>query len=197
MPRTDIIYTFIVSFLVGVFLLPVLKATGLWEKFPQYLLISLIALTPLVSLVGMFIVFQLGKRIPILWQFSKFALVGLLNTAIDFGVLNLLISTTGITSGPSLIPLNAFAFSAAVTNSYFWNRKWVFAGRRDGNFVLFFIITVIGVGINSSIVFLIATYMNPLFGPDRTLWVNFAKVLATGVSLFWNFLGYKLFVFRR
>lgn len=197
MPRVDAINTVVVSFLIGLFLQPVLRATGLASQFPQVLVFSLPFTLPVIAIVGMFVAYQVGKKIGILWQFCKFSLVGVLNSSIDFGILNLLVSATGITSGPSLIPLNAFAFSAAVTNSYFWNRRWVFAGKKHGNFVVFFIITVIGVGINSSIVFAIATFVNPIDGLSDTLWVNFAKALATGVSLFWNFAGYRLVVFKK
>lgn len=197
MPKKDALYSLVVSSLIAVFVIPVFKATGIFDKFPQVAMFSLLVVIPIVSFVGMFVAYYIGKKIPFLWQFAKFALVGVLNTAIDFGILNLFIASTGITSGPSIIPMNAFSFSAAVVNSYFWNRRWVFAGRTHGNFVIFFIITVIGVGINSGIVFLITTYISPLFNLDRTLWVNFAKVLATGISLVWNFTGYRLVVFKK
>lgn len=197
MTRSDLINVLVVSLLIGVFLLPVVKATGFWDMFPATFWILLIILIPVLSVVGMFIAFTIGNRVPILWQFTKFALVGVLNTAVDFGILNLLIVVTSITSGPGLIPLNALSFSAAVVNSYFWNKRWVFVGKAKGNFAVFFIVTLIGLGINSGIVFLIATFVTPFFEISGTLWVNFAKVLATGISLFWNFTGYRVIVFRR
>lgn len=197
MTRSDLINSVIVSFLVGVFLLPVVKTTGFWETFPVAIWLLAIVLIPVLTVVGMFIAFMIGGRLPILWQFAKFALVGVLNTAVDFGILNLLIATVGITSGPGLIPLNAVSFSAAVINSYFWNKRWVFVGKKEGNFLVFFIVTLVGLGINSGIVFLVATFVTPFFETSSTLWVNFAKVMATGISLFWNFTGYRIIVFKR
>lgn len=197
MPKSDAIYAVIISFLLAAFILPVLKATGFWDKFPNAFMFSLLGIVPIFSVVGMFIAYKLGRKIPLAWQFSKFALVGTLNTAIDFGVLNLLITLTGITSGPSIIPLNAFAFSVAVVNSYFWNKKWVFADAKRGDFVVFFIVTTIGIAINSGILYAVTTFIEPIIVTDRTLWANIAKVLATGLSLIWNFAGYRLVVFKK
>lgn len=134
------------------------------------------------------------------WQFGKFALVGFLNTGIDFAVLNLLMWSFGIYSGSWLAFFNAIAFSAAVTNSYFWNKYWVFraSATRDKatEFTKFIIVSVIGLSLNTFIVYGFTTLLSPAFGIEPVVWANIGKVLATGVSLLWNFAGYKLFVFR-
>ncbi len=133
-------------------------------------------------------------------QFLRFVLVGLLNTGIDFLILNLLSKVTGITSGNALIPINMLSFTIATTNSYFLNKRWSF---RDGNqlnpgkkFVMFLLVSLVGVTINTTIIRLI-TNLDPMFGLSSQLWLNVAKVGATGISLFWNFIGYKLFVFKK
>ncbi len=43
---------------------------------------------------------------------------------------------------------------------------------------------------------LVSTYIHPLFGFSAARWLNIAKVLATVISLVWNFLGFKFFVFK-
>ena len=198
MKKVDLGYSFAISLLVGLFLLPILVSTDLYSKLPTPLVfIGLFGILPVVTLVGISIAWFIGKKIAILWQFSKFALVGVLNTAIDFGILNLLILLTGITSGLGIIPLNAVSFTTAVINSFFWNKKWVFQSRKDANFLTFFAITLIGLSINSGIVYMITTFVPPVFISSNTIWVNIAKVLATGVSLVWNFTGYKLIVFKK
>ena len=55
-------------------------------------------------------------------RFGKFALVGTLNTLIDFGLMNLF--TAGF--GWQLVPSQALSFAVAVINSYILNRKWVY-----------------------------------------------------------------------
>ncbi len=134
-------------------------------------------------------------------QFSKFVLIGGINTVIDFAVLNIEIKLTGITSGSGLFVLNTISFFVAVINSYFMNKYWTFHDitrkREETKFAQFIAVSVVGSGINSSIVAGITTFVAPMFGVSPVLWANIAKLLATGISLVWNFVGYKLFVFKK
>ncbi len=134
-------------------------------------------------------------------QFLKFVVVGIINTAVDFLVLNLEIVLTGITEGPALFALNAISFGIATTNSYFLNKYWTFKDKtqkaQGTKFAQFLIISIIGAIINSSIVYLGATFIEPLFGLSPQLWANVVKIFATGASLIWNFLGYKFIVFKK
>jgi putative flippase GtrA len=133
-------------------------------------------------------------------QFSKFAVVGVLNTAIDFGVLNILVFATGIKSGGVLFVLNIVAFTVATTNSYFWNKFWTFKDKgsvRPVQIGQFLTVSVIGALINSAVVYTVSTFVDPLFGLSPTIWVNVAKVVATGFSFIWNFAGYKFIVFKK
>ncbi len=136
-----------------------------------------------------------------IFQFSRFVVIGFMNTAIDFAVLNFLMWLFTIYSGKWLILLNMVSFTVAVVNSYFWNKLWVFKDREESEtgkkFSQFILITLIGMAINSSIVFGIATYIPAFFGLSKELWANLAKAAATGVSLFWNFIGYKFIVFKK
>ncbi len=135
-------------------------------------------------------------------QISKFIIIGALNTAIDFGVLNLLMWWTGIYSGNWIILLNAISFSVAVTNSYFWNKYWTFRAKQEGGnrvkeFSQYVAVTLIGMAFNTAAVYLITTFIPPVSGIEKELWANLAKVVATGLSLIWNFIGYKFIVFRK
>ncbi|MFH1671257.1 MAG: GtrA family protein [Candidatus Portnoybacteria bacterium] len=135
-------------------------------------------------------------------QISKFVVIGTLNTGIDFAVLNLLIWWTGIYSGKWIILLNTIAFSVAVINSYFWNKHWTFKAEQEGEskikeFSQYVAVTLVGLILNTAVVYLITTFIPPMFGTSKELWVNLAKVVATGVSLVWNFIGYKFIVFKK
>ena len=134
-------------------------------------------------------------------QFSKFIVIGVLNTGIDFAILNLLMWQTGIYSGRYIILLNAISFSVAVINSYFWNKFWIFRAKETTQtgkeFFQFIAITLIGMAINTAIVYSVTTLISPMFGLSEGLWANLAKVAATGISLIWNFTGYKLLVFKK
>ena len=193
-------------------------------------------------------------------QFTRFACIGLLNTALDFLVLNTISKALGITQGLPLGAINFFSFTLAVIQSYLWNRTWTFGGEvarlrtnffrlvyvgslgaifivlviaaskfqapwylflimlcvylliesvlwrsfgfhlsdwnhESHSFLIFFIVTFIGLVINVSLVSIVSVHLHLTQNPD--LDKNIAKVVATAVSLFWNFTGYKLLVFRK
>ena len=198
MQKEDLGYSFAIGLVVGLFLLPILVNTDLYSKLSAPIVLAvLFAGLPIIFTIGLAFAGFISKKIPLLWQMAKFAQVGVLNTAIDFGILNLLIFVTGITSGLSIIPLNAVSFSVAIINSFFWNEKWVFKAKKEANFITFVIVTLIGLAINSGIVYAITTFVPPTFVDSQTLWANLAKVLATGISLIWNFTGYRLVVFKK
>lgn len=135
-------------------------------------------------------------------QFAKFVIVGGINTGIDFLVLNTLIYVTGIEAGSRLFILNSISFSVAVMNSYFMNKYWTFQDKTKTEqatikFSAFFIISIIGLLINGAVLTSITTHIPPFFNLSAVMWANIAKLFATGFSLVWNFIGYKLFVFKK
>ena len=150
-------------------------------------------------------------------QVFRFVVVGFINTALDFIVLNVLSKITGIGAHDAkIIFLNIVSFSVATTNSYFLNKYWSFgdtsSADRSRQFTIFLGVSVVGALVNtavlrSSVAFApnllswiahIITVVLPLsFWSKIDMTLNLAKVLATAVSLVWNFVGYKLLVFRK
>jgi putative flippase GtrA len=63
------------------------------------------------------------------------------------------------------------------------------------SFVLFLIVSLIGLLINATIVTLVSSHFVATQNLDLNK--NIAIVIATAISLFWNFLGYKIFVFKK
>lgn len=76
-------------------------------------------------------------------------------------------------------------------------RRSPLAQRSGREFLLFLFISAIGIIINFSIVSLGTLRIAPQFGLNQELWTNLIKIAATGIALVWNFLGYKIFVFKR
>ncbi|MEK7612068.1 MAG: oligosaccharide flippase family protein [Patescibacteria group bacterium] len=132
-------------------------------------------------------------------QLTKFLIVGTTSFIIDFGFLNILSSVFQIYSGPKIIILNTASFFIAVTNSYFFNKKWTFRYTSKTSLkeiFIYFGIYVGGTMLNSGIVFLFTTFVEPPTTNPQT-WLNIAKIIATPISLVWNFLGIKFLVFRK
>jgi len=200
--KTDYTIAAFIGFLSGIFILPVLFNLGFRDRLIFFILP--LAIPPLFAL-GMWFSGLLSHRLPFMAQFGKFAAVGFLNTAIDFGVLNLLSAAIGVTAGFIIGGVNVPGFGIAVFNSYFWNKLWVFSDREKENifhdFPKFLAVTFIGLIINSVIVILLTTYLVPFAALSgriwRYVWLNISKAAATVISLVWNFTGYKFFVFRK
>lgn len=137
-------------------------------------------------------------------QLFRFVLVGAINTGIDFAVFNGLMLITGIQSGAPVVVINTIAFCVAVINSYFLNKYWTFEERHSAaapkeavKFSTFLIVSILGAGINGSVVYALTTFVTAPLYLSATLFANVAKLIATVFSMMWNFIGYKLFVFRR
>lgn len=201
--KKDVFLSFLCGLLAGLFLILIIKNPHVdeFKKLAEFG--NLIWLLPLIlsfSFSLMIIVVSLAlKPLKSIFQFSKFIQTGVLNTLIDMGILNGLMWFSGVTSGTLMIPFNIFSFSCATGNSYFWNKSWTFEHKEKGGvkeFLTFFTITMIGMGINTLIVFLGTTFMTPFFDLSSGAWANLVKIGATFVSMIWNFIGYKFIVFK-
>lgn len=69
--------------------------------------------------------------------------------------------------------------------------------RSNQEFIYFIVISAVGALLNYVILKYGTTYVPPKFGLNQQLWTNVIQALATGVSLVWNFIGYKLLVFKK
>lgn len=168
-----------------------------------------ITFTSVIILMIFFVIFAnialgvaglIGKYIPVIFQIAKFAAVGAFNTFLDWGVLNLLIAITGIASGIGFSFFKGISFIIAAISAYFWNKYWTFDSEKKsdkeevGRFILISVSGfIINVGLASLIIFLFKT--TTLVTPEQL--ANIAAACATLASLVWNFLGYKLFVFKK
>lgn len=184
--------------MTGVFAIPTVFNLGVKSRI---VLLILPLIMPLVFIFGLWLSNLISKKISFFRQFGRFVAVGFLNTAIDFGVLNVLSALSGITSGFIIGGVNIPGFSIAVVNSYLWNKLWVFSSKEKENLFhdmpKFLAITIVGLLLNSGIVILATTYLSPVFVDSPKAWLNLAKVLATITNLIWNFLGYKFIVFAK
>jgi putative flippase GtrA len=196
MKKSDIMASLVLGLIIGLFLAFILQGFGFGFFSPWILVLIL----PILAVIGIFIGEFIGKKIPIILQFVKFIMVGLANTAVDFGILNLLMATTGIYSGTKIFFLNSISFVVSVIHSYFWNKFWTFKAKKTEatkEFLQFLIVSIIGLLINGGIVYMITTWLKPMFGLKEEYWANAGKVAATAISLIWNFIGYKFIVFKK
>ncbi len=201
MKKKDFLMVVIAGFFTALFLLPTLKNVKLLGVSNVFYLLMVIL--PVLWMLALIVGHFLKRWFSWIYQFVKFCIIGFLNAAIDFGVLNLLSLYSGITSGFILGGVNVPGFIIAATNSYFWNKFWVFSQQRKegekvsyGDLPTFLVVVVSGALVNSGLVVLFSTYFHPFLGMSAERWLNIAKVIASATSLLWNFVGFRLFVFK-
>lgn len=197
--RSDYKFGVISGFISALLTIPIIINLGVFQEYLAYLIPAMVVLMPIGWVVVLLIARKIASKFALIYQIVKFGIVGFLNTVIDFGILNLLSWMTGIYSGKQIIILNSVAFAFAVTNSYFWNKYWTFNSgdnAKKGEFAEFLAVSVVGLIINTGIVYTVTTYA-PLFVENPALLENIAKLFATAFALIWNFIGYKFIVFKK
>lgn len=129
-----------------------------------------------------------------LTRFARFLTVGALGTFLDFGLL----ASLKFAGLPTLLA-NSFSFTAGVANNFTWNSRWTFADRRNRNwqaqFVQFLLVSLVGLALNNAIVLLLEAPLGALIG-NADFGYAPAKVIATGVVVFWNYFANRNWTFR-
>jgi len=117
-------------------------------------------------------------------KFLKFGIVGFSGVLVDFG-------TTYVCKELVKIPkyiANAIGFTVAATWNYFFNRIWTFESRDPAvafEFLRFFSVSLIGLGINTLILWVLVSKFNKHF--------YLSKLFAIATVMIWNF-GMNLWV---
>lgn len=150
-------------------------------------------------------------------QLIKFALVGVLNTLVDFLVYTLLVLVFGISEN-NVFMIGLFtliAYACGVLNSFILNTRWTFRQeykRTAKERVMFIVVNVVSWGLSYLLVWLFSNHV--FLGSSITDWVCsligfttpekvskvvsiLSKLLATPFVIIVNFLGNKLLVFNK
>ena len=129
-------------------------------------------------------------------RFFKFALVGTLGAAIDFGVMNLL--SHWILELP-LVTAGTISFLCAVISNFIWNRFWTYPESRSRPLLnqlgMFFLVKAAGVLSRIPILHyaeppLLQFVENMFHTPHLTaefIAKNFTLAAAVGIVMMWNF----------
>ncbi len=142
-------------------------------------------------------------------RISRFGIVGVFNTLLDFAIFNAL---SGKMIGWSKIKANTVSTTIAMLFSFFVNRNYVFYGQGN-EFIqaaMFLAVTAFGLYVlqNGVIYLLTSFFVWPRRLTDRLtrsqhiplesdfVLKNGAKAIATAISLVWNYILYGRVVFR-
>jgi len=123
-------------------------------------------------------------------QAVRFGMVGVLNTGVDLGSYWILTRWFPFFDDKHVLA-KAISYTLGVVNSFIWNRSFTFRSpvRSLKRFILFFLINLIAVGINSGMMAL------ALHGLNLPEWIGL--VIATVITMTFNFTTSKFVVFKQ
>jgi len=129
-----------------------------------------------------------------LTRFSRFLTVGAIGTVLDFTILTLL----KLAGAPTLIA-NSLSFTAGLVNNFTWNRLWTFGDVQSDwrkQLAQYTLISLVGLALNDLIVLSLENVLGSMFGQPEFGYLP-AKVIATGVVVFWNYFANRTWTFRK
>ena len=179
----DLALALVVGFLTGALAIPVVINLGIAIKIPLVLLPIIVAV---LFALGLLVASLVAGRIPSLFEFSKFAIVGVLNSGVDFGILNTLILLTGMASGAAFLAFKSISVTLGVINSYLWNKYWTFqvdvsesgAARRE--LIAFMVVTLAAVAVNVAGADVIVNVIGAPHGISTKVWANVGAISGAG-----------------
>lgn len=125
----------------------------------------------------------------------RFAIVGGFNTAIDFVILFSLVAF-----GLPAVGSNYISTTIALIFSFIANKSFTFkdTGKNSKTkFAYFLIITLFGLWVIQPIIITATAYMISDLGIPDPIVLFVGKMIATIVTLVWNYLLYRKFVFKK
>jgi putative flippase GtrA len=132
-------------------------------------------------------------------EFSRYAVVGAYNTALNAAIFNSLIYLSGISQGPLVTVFALITFAIVITQAFFWNIFWTFHNKpaqdRKKQYLRFFSVTSTTALVNLGIIQIFVNVIGAPTGITPALWANVALLVTIVTAVIGNFFGYKFFVF--
>jgi putative flippase GtrA len=129
-------------------------------------------------------------------RFFRFAFVGVIGAAVDFGVMNLLTARFHY----PLVLAGTISFIAAVLSNFTWNRYWTYPDSRSKpmmrQLLIFTVVSIIGLAIRVPLLVILEPIVERIFSQLSIHWPyftskfyadNFVLAIAVVIVMFWNF----------
>lgn len=127
-------------------------------------------------------------------RIGRFLAVGSVGTMLDFALLTLL-----KLAGLPTLAANSLSFLAGLVNNFTWNRMWTFGDSAQPDWqkqlAQFTVVSLVGLGLSNLIVLGLEGPLGGILGHPAWGYLP-AKVIATGVVVFWNYFANRLWTFR-
>jgi len=198
MRKIDIVISFLAGLGVAWLAFGIIRDYGLEIKYLSWFLAIFL---PFLALFGLWVCYLVGKKFLFVFQAGKFLLIGVLATLVDLGVFKFLALISGLTTSWALNTFKGISFIVATFAKYWGNKFWAFEKmerREMGKEISqFYLVTIIGLGINVGAFSLIVNTIGPQFGTPFETWKTIGVIGAAFAAALWNFLSYKFIVFKK
>ncbi len=128
-------------------------------------------------------------------RFMRFLTVGAVGTVLDFCLLTLL----KLAGMPTLFA-NSISFLAGLINNFTFNRLWTFHDATQSDWkrqlAQFTAVSLVGLTLNNIIVLSLENVLGNILGQPEWGYLP-AKVIATGVVVFWNYFANRTWTFKK
>lgn len=141
-----------------------------------------------------------GKTDNTIIQFIRYVFVGGAATVVQYLILILLVELFGVNANVS----NGFGFAGGLLTNYFISTYWVFDNssvkNKAGEFTVFALIGIVGLGINQALIWLFdkqlaeVSILGGIIPADKYYIIG--QVIATALVFFWNFFARKLLLYN-
>lgn len=135
------------------------------------------------------------------WQFARFGLVGVANTAIDFIITNILVLAFSAGTTLALFIISLIACGTATLNSFFLNRMWTFRASKEplsaSLIFRYYSIAFFAIIINTSVFLFFYQYLSEHYALPKIWSINISKLFGVMAASTASFIGFKLGVFDR
>ena len=127
-------------------------------------------------------------------RFGRFLTVGAVGTLLDLSILTFL----KLAGMPTLFA-NSLSFTAGLVNNFTWNRLWTFNDTVNADWrkqlAQFTLVSLVGLALNNLIVLSLEGVLGAALGQPQWGYLP-AKVIATGVVVFWNYFANRTWTFK-
>ena len=199
--RRDFSFVAFIGAAFALFAIPILTNLNLpFINLSFAVIVGMVVFFVVFAMLALAVAGVIARHIPVALQLAKFVAVGAFNTFLDWGVYSLLMLVTQVYAGSGILLFKIISFGVAVIGGYLWNKYWTFnaTDKSTANeMTLFLTVSVIGATINASLTWLIIQLFTgtQIVTPQQL--AQLAAGVATLASMLWNFLGYKLIVFKK
>lgn len=200
MKRTDIVFSLLIGEMTAIYFISAFSEIVSLKYLVLYR-VGLLIFFPILSLIGIWLAFLIGRKILVIFQIAKYLLSGALATVIDLSILNFLILITGIAVGYYFIFFKTISFITATFIKFLVSKFWTFEDFSKNKSLKetaqFFLVTLVGLAINVTVASFLVNSVGAQYGLSDKLWANIAGIIAAFITFTWNFIGYKFIVFKK